>query len=190
MAVTPPSQPSIKVTCRSPRRGGTHDWSNRYFFTGAALTSGQFAALVALLEAETKLILPTTSSIIEYTQYDPGSEVPVATSSVSVAGTMSLTGRTPCTSDSVALARFSTSQRTSKNHPIYLFKYWHGVLTANGSNGDAIDATQLGRYQSFATDIVAGFNDGTSTRHVTGPYGAVAIGQVVKSDAHHRDFRD
>lgn len=184
----PPTQPSIRVVKTIPRRGGTIEFSNRYFFTGSNLTGGQFTALVALLEAEEKLILPTYGNIIRYIRYDAGSDVPVTTNSVSVAGTMSTTGRTPATSDSAALARFSTSQRTSKNHPIYLFKYWHGVLCANGGTGDAIDPTQLTRYQSYATDIVAGFNDGTSTRHVCGPFGAVAIGEFVTGDVHHRDF--
>jgi hypothetical protein len=87
------------------------------------------------------------------------------------------------------MARFSTSQRTSKNHPIYLFKYWHGTLVANGAAVDVIDPTQLTRYQSFASDIVAGFSDGSSTRHVTGPYGAVALGGLVTQWVHHRDFR-
>lgn len=172
-----------------PRRGGTVVTSNRYFFTGSALTLSQFNALVALLEAETKLILPTNFNIVEYTQYDPGSEVPVRTSSVSVAGTMSLTSRTQESSDSCALARFSTDQRTVRNHPIYLFKYWKGVLTASGGTMDVIDTTQKTRYDGFASDIVAGFNDGTSTRHVTGPYGAVALGQFVSQYVHHRDFR-
>jgi hypothetical protein len=189
MAVTPPSQPSIKVTYTVPRRGGLATTSNRYFFTGANLTSGQFTALVAALQAEYVLILPTDCTIIGYTQYDAGSEVPVASTSVSVAGTMSLTGRTRMSSDSCAMARFSTSQRTSKNHPIYLFKYWHGTLVANGAAVDVIDPTQLTRYQSFASDIVAGFSDGSSTRHVTGPYGAVALGGLVTQWVHHRDFR-
>jgi len=188
MPTTPPSQPSIKVTVRSPRRGGTVEWSNRWFFTGANLTSGQFAALVALLEAEYKLILPTTSTIILYTQYDAGSDVPVATSSVSVAGTLASTGRQFTPSDAAWLMRFSTSQRTSKNHPIYLFKYFHAVMIDTGGDGDSVAALQKSRGDSFANDVVTGFNDGTATRHITGPYGAVAIGQVVSSYVHHRDF--
>ena len=163
-------------------------WSNRWFFTGAALTLAQFNALVALLEAEYILILPTTSSIIEYTQYDPGSDVPVRTSSVSVAGTLATTGRQFCPSDAVTMLRFSTSQRTSKNHPIYLFKYFHAVMIDTSGDGDHQATTQNSRVTAFGTDVVAGFSDGTSTRHVTGPYGAVAIGFVNDGYIHHRDF--
>ncbi len=173
----------------SPRRGGTHTWSNRYFFTGANLTGGQFAALIAAMEPDWKQCLPTTTNITAYTQYDSGSDVPVSTVAVSVAGTWTLTSHPPATSDSCALARFSTSQRTSKNHPIYLYKYWHGVTADSGTAGDTIQSTQLTRYQQFASDIVSGFSDGSTTRHVTGPYGAVAIGQLVSQYIHHRDFR-
>lgn len=188
MPVVPPSQPSIKVQYTVPRRGGIVETSNRYFFTGTNLTTGQFNALVALLQSEYELILPTDCNIVGYVQYDSGSQVPVHSTSVSVAGTLVLTGRTRASSDSCAMARFSTSQRTSKNHPIYLFKYWHGTVQANGAAVDEIDPTQLTRYRSFATDIVSGFSDGTTTRHVTGPYGAVALGQVVTEWVHHRDF--
>jgi hypothetical protein len=188
MPTTPPSQPSIKVIVRSPRRGGTVDWSNRWFFTGAALTLAQFNALVAALQAEYILTLPTTSTIIEYVQYDPGSDVPVRTSSVSVAGTLAATGRQYLPSECVWLMRFSTSQRTAKNHPIYLFKYMHAAMEDTSGNGDSIAALQKSRGDSFANDVVSGFSDGTSTRHVTGPYGAVAIGQTVSPYVHHRDF--
>ncbi len=188
MAVTPPSQPSIKVTVQSPRRGGTVNWSNRWFFTGSNFTGGQFTALVALLQAEYTLVVPTTSTIIEYTRYDSGSDVPVTTNSVSVAGTLAATGRQYLPSDCAVLMRFSTSQRTSKNHPIYLFKYFHAVMEDTSGNGESVATLQKSRYDAFANDAVSGFNDGTSTRHITGPYGAVAIGQTVSAYVHHRDF--
>jgi hypothetical protein len=188
VAVTPPSQPSIKVTYSMPYRGGTKNWSNRYFFSGANFTGAQFTALCAAMEGDLKQQLPTDCSIIRYTRYDAGSDVPVTTVAVSVAGTMSLTGRTHMTGESCCLIRFSTSQRTSKNHPIYLFKYIHGVILSNGQPGDVIDTTQQGRFATFAADCVTGFSDGTSTRHITGPYGAVAIGQFTSTYAHHRDF--
>jgi hypothetical protein len=184
----PPSQPSIKVTVQSPHKSGTINWSNRWFFTGAALTLAQFNALVALLQAEYVLILPSTSSIVEYTQYDPGSDVPVRTSSVSVAGTMPLTSGNKCPSFCASMLRFSTSQRTSKNHPIYLFKYFHACISDSAGNGDNLQSILSSRLNSFGTDVVAGFNDGTSTRHVTGPYGATAIGYVNHGYVVHRDF--
>lgn len=164
-------------------------WSNRYFFTGDNLTLAQFNALKALLEAEEILLFAANCSIVEYIQYDAGSDVPVRTASASAAGTLSMSGKEHCTSDSCGLIRFSTSQRTSKNHPIYLFKYMHGVTITAGDAGDTVNGTQKTRYDNYANDVVAGFNDGTSTRHVCGPYGAVAIGQTVSPYVHHRDFR-
>lgn len=171
-----------------PRRAGTVTWSNRYFFTGANLTSGQFTALNALLEAEEILLFASNCSIIEFIQYDAGSDVPVRTASASSAGNLSMSGKEHCSSDSVGLIRFSTSQRTTKNHPIYLFKYMHGVVMSAGNAGDDVNSTLKTRYDSYASDVVAGFNDGTSTRHVCGPFGAVAIGGFVSPYVHHRDF--
>ena len=188
MPYTPPSQPSIRVVKSFPRRGGTVTWSNRYYFTGSNLTSGQFATLSAALQAEEVLLFASNCSIVEFIQYDAGSDVPVATNAVSVAGTLSMSGKEHCTSDSCGLIRFSTSQRTSKNHPIYLFKYMHGVVITAGDAGDTVNSTLKTRYDNYANDIVAGFSDGTSTRHITGPQGAVAIGQTVSPYVHHRDF--
>jgi len=176
------------VTCQSPRRGGTVRWSNRWFFSGSNLTSGQYSALKTLLEAEYTLILPTTSSIVEYTQYDSGSDVPVASNAVSVAGTLATTGRQFTPSDCAACLRFATAARTSKNHPIYLFKYFHAPMIDTGSDGESITSTQKTRIDSFGSDCVAGFNDGTSVRHITGPHGASATGYFTHPYITHRDF--
>lgn len=171
-----------------PRKGGTVQWSNRYFFTGGNLTHAQFLALNTLLQNEEQLLFSSAITIVEMIRYDIGSDVPVETASASVAGNLSMTGKSPCPSDAAACVRFSTDQRTSKNHPIYLFKYMHGVVYTTGGSEDSVNSTQLTRYQNYAADCVAGFNDGTSTRHITGPYGAVALGSFVHPYITHRDF--
>lgn len=171
-----------------PRRGGTVLWSNRYFFSGANFTTAQFNALVTLLTNEEQLLTTAATTIVEAVRYDIGSDVPVATTSLSVAGNMATTGRQHCPSDAACCIRFSTDQRTTKNHPIYLFKYFHDVLFTTGASSDAVDGAQLTRYQNFAADCVAGFNDGTSVRNITGPYGAVALGYLVHNQITHRDF--
>jgi hypothetical protein len=184
----PPTQPSIRVVKSFPRKGGTVQWSNRYFFTGANLTSGQFTALCALLQAEEVLLFAPNCSIVEFIQYDAGSDVPVRTATASAPGTLSMTGKEHTPSDCAAVVRFSTDQRTVKNHPIYLFKYMHGVTITAGDPGDDINSTQKTRYDSYGADVVAGFNDGTTLRHVCGPFGAVALGAFVHPYITHRDF--
>lgn len=188
MPYVPPTQPSIRVVKAFPRKGGTVQWSNRYFFTGSNLTHAQFLALNTLLGNEEQLLFAANCSIVEFIRYDAGSDVPVETASASVAGNLSMSGKEHTPSDCAAVIRFSTDQRTSKNHPIYLFKYMHGVVITSGGDADAVNSTQLTRYQNYAADCVAGFNDGTSTRHICGPYGAVALGSYVHPYITHRDF--
>lgn len=188
MPYVPPTQPSIKTTKSFPYRGGSRVWSNRYFFTGANLTHAQFLALVTALTDDEKILFGSEVSITEAIRYDAGSDVPVESESLSIAGTLNETNTQAIPGESVILARFSTDRRTSKNHPIYLFKYWHGARKANGDPGDNLLTLQYNHAVDVATDMVAGYSDGSTTRHVCGPFGAVALGFVVSPYIHHRDF--
>ena len=188
MPKPPPSQPSIKLAMSIPHRGERREYTNRYFFSGGDITHAQFLVLAGLLRDEQELICTTDVIIDEAILYNAGSDVPVDSTVINVHGTLATTGRQFATSESCILARFSTDQRTSKNHPIYLFKYWKNALFDTGGDGDHVASLQLTRAQSFASDLVTGLNDGSTVRHLTGPYGAVALGQVVSQFIHHRDF--
>ena len=180
---------SIKIETTSAWRTGTRVWANRYHFDGTTPPdSTHWETLRANIVADQQSILPTDAHITGAVGYAPGSDVPVWSWSGSVAGTYSPgTGqRVPL--EVCALVRFSTAARSAKNHPIYLFNYWHDVYVIASSPWDTLlsglESTMLG----VANDWISGFSDGAVTHHRAGPNGAVATGASVAALATHHDF--
>lgn len=175
-----------------PYRGGTKEYSNRYFFTGDDFTLSQFQTLADALRDLEKPLYSSASSdvtIIGAVQYDAGSDVPVATRTYSTAGTGSALGGTQAPGDCAMLVRFSTDQRTSKNHPIYLFKYIKPARCAVSETGaDALPANMTSALNTYGSSLIAGLSDGTSTRHMCGPFGAVGLDHLTETYVTHRDF--
>lgn len=121
--------------------------------------------------------------------YDAGSDLPIFTKAYTTAGTNAGgAGALSVPLEVSALIRYATTQRTSKNHPIYLFNYMRGVKINSGSNRELLDTTFKGRVSTYAAAWVTGFSDGTTIHHRAGPNGAVAQSQVVGTYVTHRDF--
>lgn len=90
--------------------------------------------------------------------------------------------------DVTALIRYATDQRTSKNHPVYLFNYYHAAMREDGTS-DSLSTQQKSTLETLATDLTDGtWSDGTNTLHRAGPNGAVATGFLVEQYLTHRDF--
>jgi hypothetical protein len=168
--------------------GQTRLWSNRYYLNKTSIdTQAHFNALADAVVAAEKAIYDSTVTITEVLYYAPGSDVAVWTRTYSTAGTFSL-GTTRAPGEVAMLVRYATSQRTTKNHPLYLFNYYHGANTVAGG-GDAINASQKSALQTYANLWVSGFSDGVTTDYKkAGPRGAVAIGAFVEPYLTHRDF--
>lgn len=91
--------------------------------------------------------------------------------------------------DAAALVRYATAVRTAKNHPVYLYNYYHGVCIAGTATPDSIWAAQLTAYGAYAaTWIGAGFSDGATSYNRAGPNGATATGVLVEPYITHRDL--
>lgn len=183
------STASIKVTKSMPFKGGTKRWSNRYHMTGAT-PSGSSAWTTlsdAVVNAE-KAIFNSGVTIVETTGYAPGSDVPVFSKTYSTAGTGAHSGSfSP--GECVALLRYDTTQRTSKNHPVYLFNYFHAVINQEPSgHPDLVSASQRSAIGTYASSWISGFSDGSVTHKRAGPNGAVAQGSLVEEYVTHRDF--
>lgn len=183
--------PSIKVTKSFTFKGGVRHWSNRYHFSGGTPPDSTHWTTLsdAVVNAE-KAIFNSPVTIIGTTGYAAGSDVPVFSKVYTTAGTL-----TPGANDRlapgecVAIARWSTAARSTKNHPIYCYSYWHGCFYLNTATVDTLATTQKTAMSTYAASWITGFSDGGSvTAKRSSPAGHDATGQIVEEWISHRDF--
>lgn len=182
------TQASIKVTKSFQYRGVPRTWSNRYYLNATSIdTQAHFNTLADAVVAAEKLALVPQVTITKVEYYAPGSDVAVWSRTYSTAGLLTVTGvRAP--GDCAALVRFTTTQRTTKNHPLYLFNYFHGADVQAVNNQDSLTAAHVSALGTYANGWVSGFSDGVTTYKKAGPRGAVATGYTVEPFVTHRDF--
>lgn len=183
------AQASIKWVFQSPYRGGTKEWSTKFHVTGGNWQDqSHFNTYSDNVWAEWKTATDSHTSLVEAVGYDPGSDLPVFSKAYAVAGTFSETN--PLTPLEVCiLLRFTTDVRSSKNHPIYLFNWIHGVQCKNATTPDQPSSGALSAWTTRAGDAVSGYTDGTLNRIRCGPNGAVAQSGAAEAYLRHRDFR-
>lgn len=181
--------PSVVVKKSFGYRGGTQIWSNRYHFNGGTPADNTaWNTLFDAIVAAEKAIYDAGITIVEAVGYVAGSTISAHSKSYTTAGTATYTGdRSP--GDCAALLRYATAARTSKGHPIYLFNYFHGCLSAaSGSAYDTLLAAQKTNIETYGSTWLTGFSDGTNTYNRAGPNGADATSRLCETYITHRDF--
>jgi hypothetical protein len=169
-------------------------FSNRYHIgTAVPPDSAHWTTLAdAIVTAEKAIYVPLASggaTIAQAVGYAPGSEVPVFTKTYTTAGTGAFTSYIPTAGDSAALVRYSTPDRSTKNHPIYCFNYYHAMVAASAVvPADTVAPTQLTALQTYAAAWLTGFSDGTTTFKRSRPSGDLCTGSLVSSLLTHRDL--
>lgn len=145
----------------------------------------------AITAAEKLIFSPFASSgsrIIEAVGYAPGSAIPVASKTYSLDGTLS-GAYAPAPGDCAAIVRYSTPDKSSKNHPVYCFNYYHSAhLGSGGTDADTLLAGQRTAMATYGAAWLTGFSDGTNTYKRSRPTGDLCTGVLVLPMIGHRDL--
>lgn len=175
--------PSIKIVKSLPYQGGTRLYSNRYHFNGGTPASdAAWHTLMDNVTAAEKAIFTSTQHIVEAVGYAAGSDVPVSSKVYTLAGTFSTPTGGAQMGEVAALARWSTTARSTKNHPVYLFSYWHGVYIDTSGDNELLLGTLKTAMTTYANAWVSGFSDGSLTLVRAGPNGATGLTPVVEAN--------
>jgi len=181
--------PSVKVTKHFTYRGSTQKWSNRWHFTNdSPTTDGRWDQFFDNIVAAEKLIYGSGIMIESVVGYDAGSDLPRRSKTYTQAGTATFSSGSVPPGDVAGLVRFGTDQRSVKNHPIYLFKYFHQPIVKAPPDQDELVAAQKTLYETYADAWLGGISDGVLNHRYAGPRGAVAQDRTAEVYVTHRDF--
>lgn len=187
---TAPTQVGVKVEYHFGWRGATKNWSQLYHFNGPTSWDDQthFDTFCTNLWNQIKQSLPARVTCDSMVGYNAGSFLPVYSHTIAAAGTYTDTTNPQAAGEMCMLWKFTTDQRTTKNHPIYLFKWWHGMQTDGATSPDSLRSGIASTAATPIAALVSGISDGTNTRKYAGPRGAVAQTGTCLSTLHAREF--
>jgi hypothetical protein len=184
------TQSSIRVVKTFPYQAASaQEFSNRYFFDGSAPADDTaWHDLMDAVVAAEKAIYSSRVTIVACHGYNAGSEVAVANKTYTTAGTGTTFGTALCPGDCAAVLRMATTKRSTKNHTVYVFSYWHDVHQNGTTTPDAINNNQWTAMSTYGNAWLDGITVGARTYKRTTPDGHATTGRTVADYIGHRDF--
>lgn len=183
-----PVIPRIELTKLFTYEGGGKEWTNTYYFDGDV--PADFSAwddMAVAVSNQEKLILQNDVTIVKARGWNDTDEFPVFTESLEIVGTLSVSGASNAPRDCCAICRFDTGVRDSRNHPVYGYKYWHGV--ADYDSGSGHPAGWLYEPQKTAMETYATWwCNGTGGWTLLTSGGHPCLSYFVDPWIRHRDF--
>jgi hypothetical protein len=184
------TQYSVRVIKSFTYRGAAKLWSNRYHFDGSAI--GDSTAMNTFMDGVVlaeKAIHAAQVTIVECRCYAPGSDVAIATKTYSTVGTLTATDRSASPGDTAAVLRMATTKKSAKNHPVFVFSYYHpGHFSVSSGVADTLFPAQKTAIEAYADSWKNGLSIGGRTYVRTTPDGHLTTGRVVSPYVGHRDF--
>lgn len=181
--------PSVKVEKEFSYRGSVKTFSNRYHFNGGVPADNtHWNTLFDAIVAAEKLVYKNDVQIVRCIGYLAGSDLPVHDKVYTQLGTASMGLWVDTPGDCAAVVRYATTARSAKNHPIYLFNYYHGIGSDASGGVDVLSTEQKALLETYASSWITGFSDGAITAVRAGPNGATATSRLVLPEVRHRDF--
>lgn len=183
--------PSLRVIKEFQYKGTLQRWSNRYHFLGGTPSDNtHWNTFMDNVVSAERAIHADTVTIVEAIGYNAGSELPVHSKAYVSTGQLVTTGGVECPGDCAVLVRYNTTARSVKNHPIYLFNYYHAVFRDLAGGPDALLPGEKAALENYTQAWLTGYTDGQNTYVRAGPNGASATSRVVEALITHRDFPD
>lgn len=180
--------PRLVLTKQFTYEGVGKLWTNGYYFLGTEPTSfsdwSSFANDVIDLE---KLVLQNDVTIVKAQGYQAGDDFPSYSENFTTVGTLSVSGASNAPRDCAAVVRFNTEARSTNNHPIYGYNYYHGVADYDSGSGHPpgwLYEPQAIALETYAQAWIDGIGD--HNRCTAGGHACVAV--FVDPWIRHRDF--
>lgn len=184
-----PATPSVRIVKSFAFQDTVREWSNRYHFNGGQpADSTAWNALFDAITNVEKTCFNGAVTIVRAQGFAPGSDVPIASKSYSLGCTNGAAG-SPTPGECAAILRCATTKRSTKNHPVFVFSYFHHAIKAVGDNsGDVLDSVQRTSLTTYAAGWRTGFTAGGITAIRCTPDGHPVTGELVDNYIGHRDF--